>query len=101
MARNATDAPIARQRPSLTLLRGSRGVPETVTMRTTTALAPCLEGIALADEVLAGCNRVALALANGSDRLALAEIGRLGRRAGCARNELRRLAGVVDPRRAA
>lgn len=89
--------------PSETPLRlmGRRGKPSRVIQRTAVALAPCLEGIALADEVLAACNRATLALANGSDRLALNEIGRIGHRATLARNELRRMAGVVDPKRAA
>ena len=101
MARSATQAPTApRSRGALTLL-GSRGRPARIIQRTSAALAPCLEGIALADEVLAGCDRATLAIANGAERLALNEIGRMGHRATRARIELRRMAGVVDPRRAA
>jgi hypothetical protein len=98
MAHSATSRPIGRQRGSLTLLRGSRGIPETVSMRTTTALAPCLEGIALADDAIAAAERIVLAAAAGSRQAVVNEAGRLAYRAADCRTELRRMAGAIDPR---
>ncbi len=73
-----------------------RGRPATVTMRHTTAIAPILEGIALADEVIVGATRIHSAVAAGNRSLVLHEAGRLGYRATLARAELRRLAGEWD-----
>ena len=73
-----------------------RGRPLTVTMRRTTAFAPLLEGIALADEVIAGATRIHAAVAIGDRALVLNEVVWLGHRAQAAREELRRLAGGLE-----
>ncbi|MHB8398418.1 MAG: hypothetical protein ACYDCI_05715 [Candidatus Limnocylindrales bacterium] len=96
MALRTAPAPIAPLRSNLALLRGRRGVPETVSMRRTDALAPALEGIALADDVIAAMERVHLAVATDAPMAALHEAGRLSFRAQRCRTELRRLAGVID-----
>jgi len=98
MASDATPSPRARRRPGFRVLEGSRGVPEQVTQRRTTALAPCLEGIALADEAIATAERILLAAAAGSRQAVINEAGRLAYRATDIRAELRRMAGAIEPR---
>lgn len=98
MATEPTRRAAVAQRPNLTVLRGSRGRPETVALRTTSALAPCLEGIALADEAIATAERIVLAAAAGSRQAVINEAGRLAVRAADARLELRRMAGAIEPR---
>lgn len=98
MARSATRTPSGRQRPALSLVVGRRGVPARVQMRQTAALAPCLEGIALADEAIAAAERIVLAAAAGSRQAVINEAGRLAHRAGDSRVELRRMAGAIEPR---
>lgn len=89
--------PTRPQRPLRVLTGGRRG-PAQVTQRTTDALAPILEGIALADEAIASAERIYMAL--GADRpdIALQEAGRLSVRAGLARCELRTMAGAIERR---
>jgi hypothetical protein len=75
---------------------GSRGRAATITMRRSTAIAPLLEGIALAEDVIAGTERIQIAAAAGACALVVNEAGRLGYRATTARAELRRIAGDWD-----
>lgn len=65
-------------------------------MRRTTAIAPLLEGIALADDVLVGAERIQVAAATGNRALVVNEAGRLGLRASAARAEFRRMAGELE-----
>jgi hypothetical protein len=95
MAPVTTPVP-AGSRTSLRVIEGRRGVPERVSLRRTDALAAPLEGIALADDVIAACERMALAITTDAPMAALHEAGRLSCRAGAARTELRRLAGAID-----
>lgn len=73
-----------------------RGHAMTVTMRRTTALAPLIEGISLADEAIAAADRIASAALIGNRQLVLNEAGRLGFKAEAARVELRRMAALVE-----
>ena len=73
-----------------------RGRPLTVSMRTTTFVAVLTEGIALADEVMAGAERIHAAAAIGSRQQIGHEAGRLAYRAQAARAEFRRFAGGLD-----
>lgn len=91
--------------PELTVLLGSRGRPERVTVRTTDALAAPLEGVALADDAIAcaeRCHLIAVALmsdfgpGDGRVRALLNEAGRLSGRASAARDEFRRMAGLIE-----
>lgn len=75
---------------------GGRGHPLTITQRRTTAFAPYLEGIALADEVIAGAERIQTAVATGNRELAVNEAGRLGHRATVTRDELREMVGRLE-----
>lgn len=101
MPRTATPGAIAQPRPSLTLVRGSRGVPEQVQIRRTDALAPCLEGIAACDAAIAAAQRITIALANGSSYAVQHEANRLRKQADACRAELRRMAGAIDGGQAA
>jgi hypothetical protein len=92
--------PPSTQTP-LHVVPGSRGVPEVVTQRRTAALAPCLEGIAIADEAIAAAERIQMAAAAGSRHAVINEANRLAYRAIACREELRRLAGAVDGGKAA
>lgn len=83
--------PSAPQRPT-------RGPGETVTMRTTTALAPILTGIALAQEVLASAETMQTAAAVGSRQIVAHSAGRLGYRATKALAEFRAFAALIEPR---
>lgn len=98
MPTETTSRPSGAPRPGFRLLEGRRGVPERVTQRRTSALAPCLEGIALADEAIASAERIVLAAAAGSRQAVVNEAGRLAMRATDARTELRRMAGAIEPR---
>lgn len=101
MAPSASPARNAARGANLTVLRGSRGVPERVTQRRTDALAPCLEGIAICDEAIASSERIAIALANRAPYAVQHEANRLRGVAERCRTELRRMAGVLDGGRAA
>lgn len=76
--------------------RGTRGVPTRVLLDMTDALAPCLEGVALADEVAAGVARITSAAMAGSRHAVVNEANRLGHRALAYRAEFRRLAADID-----
>lgn len=73
-----------------------RGHAVTVTLRRTTALAPLLEGISLADEAIASADRIYNAALAGNRQLVVNEAGRLTVRARAARSELRRMAALVE-----
>ena len=75
---------------------GRRGVPTRVVLDMTDALAPCAEGVALCDDVVAGVARITSALTAGSRMAALNESNRLGHRALAYRAEFRRLAGEIE-----
>ena len=85
-----------RPATALTVIRGSRGVAEQVTLRRNVALEPALEGIAACDEAIASAGRIRLAIEAGSEMAALNEANRMTVRLTAARDELHRLAGVID-----
>ncbi len=76
--------------------RGQRGVPTRVVLDMTDALAPCIEGIALTDDVTAGVARITTAAMAGSRMAVLNEAQRLGYRALAYRAEFRRLAAEIE-----
>lgn len=86
------------QSPALHVVRGSRGVPETVTLRRTDALAPCLEGIAACDEAIAAAERIVMAAMADAPMAVVGQAQRMAVRLIGSRNELRRMAGLVEPR---
>ncbi len=88
--------PVARRAVSDATAGNGRGHPLTVRMRATTYLAGLLEGEALAQEVIAGAERIQTAAAVGSRQLVCHEAGRLGVRATAALGELRRLAAGFE-----
>lgn len=88
----------ATERPHLTVLEGSRGRPDMVSQRMTEAMAPILEGQAIAADAIAACERIAVALNSGAVTAAYHEAGRLSGRAIAARDELRRMAADLEPR---
>ena len=77
-------------------LRGSRGVPERIVIDVTAALAPCIEGVAFAQDVVAAVERIVMAAAAGSRMGTVNEAQRLGHQAMAARQEFRRLAGAIE-----
>ncbi|MES2210945.1 MAG: hypothetical protein V4515_12305 [Chloroflexota bacterium] len=77
-------------------LRGSRGVPTRVVLEVNDALAPCIEGVAFVDEVVAAVNRIVMAAAAGSRQAVVNEAGKLGHRAIAERAEFRRLAAAIE-----
>lgn len=87
----ATALSVVSRRP-----QGGRGVPSLVTMRKTTYIAGLMEGIALADEVLDGAERIQTAAALGSRQVIANEAGRLGVKASAAKAEFHRLAEGFD-----
>ncbi len=76
--------------------RGRRGIPTRIALDMNDALAPCLEGIALADTVAAAVTRIAMAATAGSRMAVINEANRLAFRAIAARAELRRLAAFIE-----
>lgn len=98
MATITLPARTARPGPSETPTRG-RGRPETITLRTTAALAPILTGMALAQEVLASAATIQTAAAVGSRQLVAHQAGRLGHHATAALAEFRAFAAQVEPRK--
>jgi len=77
-------------------LAGSRGVPVRVVLEVNDALAPCIEGVAFAQDVIAGVERIVMAAAAGSRQAVVNEAARLGHRAIAERNEFRRLAAEIE-----
>ncbi|HEX5466227.1 MAG TPA: hypothetical protein VFW92_06085 [Candidatus Limnocylindrales bacterium] len=100
MSQHSTAAVKAASTPQRTLrvIPGGRGRPDRVTQRTSDALAPIIEGIALADEAIAASERIYMALSADRPDVALHEAGRLGVRAGLVRCDLRTMAGAVERR---
>lgn len=80
----------------LVVLDGGR--PDRVEQRLSDALAPVLEGQALAADAIAACERISAAVSCGAPMAALHEAGRLSARAMAARDELRAMAGALEPR---
>lgn len=94
MALSTAPTPIAAPRA----VSGRRSDVVRVSLAIHDALAPCLEGIALTDDVEAGITRIRMAAAAGSRMAVINEANRLGFRALAARAELRRLAqDIEDP----
>lgn len=91
MVSTRTGRPGALQTPS-----EGRGHPRLVTLRRTTALASVMEGIALADEVIAGAERIVTAAAAGSRQHLANEAGRLGYRANGYRSRFRAMAAELE-----
>ncbi len=83
-------------RASRAVVGGRRGIPTRIALDMNDALAPCLEGIALADTVAAAVTRIAMAATAGSRMAVLNEANRLGHRALAARAEFRRLAAFIE-----
>ena len=98
----APQTALALVRPSRAVLRGrgrlagSRGRPTRVVLEVNDALAPCIEGIAFALDVIAGVERIVMAAAAGSRQAVVNEAGRLGHRAIAERAEFRRLAAEIE-----
>lgn len=95
MASDAALTLIARPGPSARVV-GRRGVPTRVLLDVNDALAPCVEGIAFAQDVAAGVERIVMAAAAGSRQAVVNEAGRLGHRAAAERAEFRRLAADIE-----
>lgn len=79
-----------------TATRNGRGHPLTVTMRRTTALAPILEGIALADETICGADRIYTAAVTGSRQQVINEAAQVTRKAQGYRTRFREMAGGLE-----
>lgn len=85
-----------------TPIRAPRGIPGRrsdvvrVSLAVHDALAPALEGIALADEIGAGVARIQMAAAAGSRQAVINEANRLGFHALQARAEFRRMAAFIE-----
>ena len=77
-------------------LAGSRGVPARIVLEVNDALAPCLEGIALCDDMVAGVARITTAAMAGSRMAAVNEAHRLGYRALRYRAEFRAMAAGIE-----
>ena len=77
-------------------LAGSRGVPVRIVLEVNDALAPCIEGVAFADTVVAAVNRIVMAAAAGSRQAVVNEAGKLGHRAIAVRSEMRKLAAEIE-----
>lgn len=77
-------------------LAGSRGRPQRVVLDVTDALAPCIEGVAFAQDVIAGVERIVMAAAAGSRHAVVNEAGRLGHRAIAERDAFRRMAAEIE-----
>ena len=77
-------------------LNGSRGIPTRVVLEVNDALAPCLEGIALCDELVAGVARITAAAMAGSRMATTNEAHRLGFRALRYRAEFQALARAIE-----
>lgn len=84
--------------PRLTVIDGGRGRPDRIEQRLSDALAPVLEGQALAADAIAACERIAVALQSGALHAAWHEAGRLSGRAIAARDEFRAMAETLEPR---
>ncbi len=65
---------------------------------TTTALAPIVTGVALAQEMLAAADFFQTAAACGSRQLLAQQAGRLGHHATAALAEFRAMAALIEPR---
>lgn len=85
--------------PALRVVEGGRGHPDRVEQRLSDALAPVMEGQALAADAIAACERISVAVSCGALMAALHEAGRLSVRAVAARDELRAMAEALEPRR--
>ncbi len=71
-------------------------MPTRIALDVNEALAPCLEGIALCDELVAGVARITTAAMAGSRMATTNEAHRLGYRALRFRAEFRRLAAAIE-----
>lgn len=78
------------------VLRGRRGIATRVLLDMTDALEPCLEGVALTDEVAAGVARITTAAMAGSRHAVINEAHRMGYRALRYRAEFRRIAAEIE-----
>lgn len=79
-----------------TVLGGRRGIPTRIALDMTEALAPCIEGVALTDDVAAGVARIVTAATAGSRHAVINEANRLGHRALAYRAEFRRMAAFIE-----
>lgn len=95
MAASPVSARNARPEPFSSPTRG-RGVPKTVTMRATTAIAPLLEAQSLCAEVIAAAGLIQTAAAVGSRQMIANEAGRLGSRAEGYRKRFHVMAGELE-----
>lgn len=93
MALNTAPTPIEALRA---VSRGRRGIPTRIALDMTDALAPCIEGVALTDDIAAGVARITTAAMAGSRHAVLNEAQRLGYRALRYRAEFRRMAAYIE-----
>lgn len=96
MARSTALALVEAPRAVPGRLRGSRGIPERVVLDVTDALAPCIEAVALCDDMVAGVARITAAAMAGSRMAVMNEANRLGYRALRFRSEFRRMAAAIE-----
>lgn len=93
MALDTAPTPIEAPRA---VLGGRRGIPTRIALDMTEALAPCIEGVALTDDVAAGVTRIVTAATAGSRHAVINEANRLGHRALAYRAEFRRMAAFIE-----
>lgn len=92
MALHTAPTPIGRPRP----VPGVRSDSARVVLLVNDALAPCVEGQALCQEVDAGVRRLTTAAMAGSRLAVINEANRLGHRAARYRAEFARMAGDIE-----
>lgn len=93
MALHAAPTPIEAARA---VLDGRRGIPDRIVITVADALAPCVEGQALASDVEAGVARITTAATAGSRLAVINEANRLAFRAADYRREFRRIAAAIE-----
>ncbi len=81
---------------SIALRRGRRGVPATITLRTTRLVEHACEDVAVLDEFLNGLGRIYDLITQDQRRAAAEEVGRLYVRAGTVMAAAKELAGWYD-----
>lgn len=92
---------VGRTEPSLRVLAASPGTrrdAERISQVVPDALAPCVEGIAMADEAIAASERIVMAALADAPMAVVHEAQRMATRLVSCREELRRLAGLIEPR---
>lgn len=98
MARDTTATLSARPGAFQTLQGEGRGHRTRIALDLNDALAPCLEGASLCDDIDAAVARILAAAGAGSRQAVVNEAGRLGYRAAQFREEFARMAGAIERR---